>query len=164
MKPNSKIYRTQVIWKPERLHDDDPEDNCPIDCKIFIEWCNLLKNAGYNSKKALLLIVSAAAVFVLLSTMGSAYSVSESAYDVKLQHSWNADEQSLDHMHEIGLLHIKNAIPLPQIVDDNIANVDEPLQDGDVTYFFHIPRTAGASVKDVSLVIFFECVNTDALF
>jgi hypothetical protein len=98
--------------------------------------------------------VSAAALFFLLSSMGSTYAVSESTYAVKEVSSWNENEQSLDQMHEIGLLHIKNAIPLPQIVDDNIANVDEPLQDGDVTYFFHIPRTAGASVKDVSPIVY----------
>lgn len=101
------------------------------------------------------MLVSAAALLMLMVAMNMTYPVSksiDSSYQVKRTTSWDIqNEQSLDNMHEIGLLHIKNAIPLPDIVDDNIADVDEPLHDGDVTYFFHIPRTAGASVKDVSV-------------
>ena len=160
MKQSSRIYRTEVIWKPERKEDEDPEDSCPIDCNIFVEWGNkLITSNGRNAdrRKKLLLFVSAAAFLVLIMTIRIASSVSassgDSVYELKKSLSWNGlaqNEYNPDTMHEIGLLALENAMPLPDIVDHNIADVNEPLQDGDVTYFFHIPRTAGASVKDVS--------------
>ena len=71
------------------------------------------------------------------------------SYEIK--QSWNAEQSSNNEYYDV--LHKPNAIPLPKIVDDNIADVEEPWTEGDVTYFFHIPRTAGASVKDVSAYI-----------
>ena len=159
MKESSRIYRTEVIWKPEPIEDEDPEDSCPIDCNIFVEWGNKLINSiggSLDRRKKFLVFLSTAAFAVLIMVAGITSSVSKSSvnsvYELKSL-SWNGLTQNgynPDTMHEISLLHLENAIPLPDIIDNNIANVDEPLQNGDVTYFFHIPRTAGASVKDVS--------------
>jgi hypothetical protein len=167
MKENSRIYRTEVIWKPERIEDEDPEDSCPIDCKVFMDWCGKLCKSGPSNdrRKKTLIILCAAAFAVLTAALGMANSLSgtpvDLVYESKRSISWNEDlqnEYSLDNMHEISLLHLKDTITLPDVIDDNIADVDEPRQDGDVTYFFHIPRTAGASVKDVSAVVSCYCL------
>ena len=39
---------------------------------------------------------------------------------------------------------------IPQPFDNNIANIYEPMEHGrDMPYFFHIPRAAGSTVKDI---------------
>ena len=94
------------------------------------------------------LFAVACAILIVAVTITNS-SASTTSYEIK--QSWNAEQSSNNEYY--GVLHKPNSIPLPKIVDDDIADVEEPWTEGDVTYFFHIPRTAGASVKDVSAYI-----------
>ena len=41
-------------------------------------------------------------------------------------------------------------VSIPQPFDNNIANIYEPMEhDRDMPFFFHIPRAAGSTVKDI---------------
>ena len=97
------------------------------------------------------MVLTTLALIILSTSVGRARSISEMSVDsvnkLKRTISWNEDTDGSEN----NLLHLKDTIPLPKIIDDNIADVTEPFQRGDVTYFFHIPRTGGASVRDVSL-------------
>jgi hypothetical protein len=109
------------------------------------------------------MLCAAAFIFILAAVLIAYDSVSMvsvgSGFERKRSISWNGglhnefpDTQQSFAMgnEDISSLHPSETIPLPIIIHDNIADVDEPRRDEDVTYFFHIPRTAGASVKDVS--------------
>ena len=146
----------------ERVEDEDPEDSCPINYKVLFAWCwknnddnNIIITSGsgrnQDHRKKILMTLSTLALIILSTSVGRARSISEMSVDsvnkLKRTISWNEDTDGSEN----NLLHLKDTIPLPKIIDDNIADVTEPFQRGDVTYFFHIPRTGGASVRDVSL-------------
>ena len=88
------------------------------------------------------LFAVACAILIVAVTITNS-SASTTSYEIK--QSWNAEQSSNNEYYDV--LHKPNAIPLPKIVDDDIANVEEPWTEGDVT------RTASASVKDVSAYI-----------
>jgi len=145
---SNQIYRTEVIWKPEPAQTSfDPEDTCPIEFVFFFSWPCLNYNNG--RKKMLLRLFAVACAILIVAVTITNSSASTTSYEIK--QSWNAEQSSNNEYYDV--LHKPNAISLPKIVDDDIADVEEPWTEGDVTYFFHIPRTAGASVKDVSAYI-----------
>ncbi len=45
-------------------------------------------------------------------------------------------------------------VMLPRLLEHRLANVDEPLREGDIPYFFHTPRTMGQSIKDILGICF----------
>ncbi|KAL7488823.1 hypothetical protein ACHAW6_014421 [Cyclotella cf. meneghiniana] len=157
----NRIYRTEVIWKPERVTQDfDPEDSCPINLDFVFE-CIQWRH-GDRRRKILFMVSAAAFVMMLAAVMITydSFSVSSvgSEFERKRSITWNGGlhnefsdiEQSFSMGNEdVSAIHPGETIPLPIIIHDNIADVDEPRRDEDVTYFFHIPRTAGASVKDI---------------
>ncbi|KAL3781538.1 hypothetical protein HJC23_000023 [Cyclotella cryptica] len=161
MKEINRIYRTEVIWKPERVAEDyDPEDSCPINLD-FVLGCN---NWRHGDRRRKIFCMLSAVIFILILVAAiiayDSLSVSSvgSAFEMKRSISWNDGLQNeyTDIQHsfafgneDISSMHMTETIPLPIIIQDNIADVDEPRRDDDVTYFFHIPRTAGASVKDI---------------
>ena len=112
-----------------------------------------------DHRKKILMTLSTLALIILSASVGRARSISEMSVDsvhkLKRTISWN-DGVEGTYSSENNLLHLKDTIPLPKVVDDNIADVMEPFQGGDVTYFFHIPRTGGASVRDVSFELKFS--------
>jgi hypothetical protein len=96
----------------------------------------------------LLRLFAVACTILIVAVTITNSSASTTSYEIK--QSWNAEQSSNNEYY--GVLHKPNTIPLPKIVDDDIADVEEPWTEGVLRTFFHIPRTAGA-MKDVSAYI-----------
>jgi len=51
---------------------------------------------------------------------------------------------------DIDPYHNTHKVRLPKAIDQNLANVNDPyVEDAEIPYFFHIPRSAGSTVKDI---------------
>ena len=66
----------------------------------------------------------------------------------------NNDTNSLQlapsESYSMGPMHNTKEVPLPTVLEKNLADVDEPFRYGeDIPYFFHTPRSMGQTAKEI---------------
>ena len=143
-----RVLRTEVIWKRD-YDEDDSDDRCPIDIA-------LLKKSLKKGKR-LLWSVALAFVVILAQHVISKWGDSDGMFSEPASNNYIVGDvttmpQMNDHNRSYAIdalrHHHYGEVAIPKSLD-NLANVDEPLKDGDVPYFFHAPRSMGQSIKDV---------------
>lgn len=144
---HTRLLRTEVIWSNDA--EDDPDESCPVNCDLV----------GTNRKTIL-------SAFLVLMIVAGQRIISSKLHNDSMTNitplGWDDGSSAIQIMGEIsvnsnsvgeqsiewGLQHHKE-VTLPKTLDENLADVDEPLRYEDVPYFFHTPRTMGQTTKQI---------------
>ena len=152
-----RLLRTEVIHIYDDDDEDEDEDGCPCHEKVK----TLLKTRYRDRRQrrkllfagVLLLLTMVSLVMMQKTVFMNGDTVGQVATSVIV-----ADESMLQqHQHYNSTTSSTPAISttisdvsIPEPFDKTIANINEPFEKGrDIPYFFHIPRAAGSTVKDI---------------
>src|SRR6056300_1597274 len=149
------LLRTQVI----PIYDKEDNDSCPC----YSTTAKLLKTHDVQKKRRRRMIA-------LLLMLIISFVMMQSAYDKANSSPLRAQAERKDHLPLSSLYPLSSfynsssassniptttslhevEVSIPQPFDNNIANIYEPMEhDRDMPFFFHIPRAAGSTVKDI---------------
>jgi len=146
------LLRTQVI----PIYDKEDDDSCPC----YSTTAKLLKTHDAQKK------IRRRRMILLLMMLIISFAMMQSAYDKANSSPLRAQAQMKDHLPLSSLYPLSSfynsssassntptttlEVSIPQPFDNNIANIYEPMEHGrDIPFFFHIPRAAGSTVKDI---------------
>jgi hypothetical protein len=147
----NRLLRTQVI---PIYNDNDDADGCPL-CNIY-QYCHKLFTTLLDQtrdrrqwRRGLfavgLLLMTVSIVIVRTIFYASAQSVS-----LSMQSSSQRMKETASAVMSSSTNTLSEAAIIPQPFDNIIANLNESFEKGrDIAYFFHIPRAAGSTVKDI---------------
>ena len=122
------VLRSEVIWTP-----DDPDEQCPIPMSF-----------GIQRRRAVLLSAClAVAIFHQCSRSKLLLPTVPEIKPMGRDDATSAGDRPIDY----ALRHVK--VSLPRTLDKKLADVDSQLENGDMPYFFHPPRSMGQTIKDI---------------
>jgi len=157
-KQQVRLLRTQVI----HIYDEDDDDVCTT----ISNYCRktLLKLRYYDRRQRRTLFF-AFVFFLLLLVIFMVTLLQSASPNVDARESAavtvpDDKESALQQQYNSTLTSSASAaaavastisdVKIPEPFDTNIANISEPFEKGrDIPYFFHIPRSAGSTVKDI---------------
>ena len=135
-----RLLRTQVI----HIYDKEEEEEEDDVCINISHYCHkiLLKIRYYNRRKRRALFF---ALLLLLLMVSLSMQSAPPNGELVAQEQYNSTVVSSD----ITVSTISD-VKIPEPFGTTIANINEPFEKGrDMPYFFHIPRAAGSTVKDI---------------
>jgi hypothetical protein len=155
-------FRTQVI----HIYDDeDDDDGWPNISDYYHEFKTLLKTRCRDQRKrrkwfagVLLLLMVLLVMVQTVLTNGdvgqSAPPVMATVHEESILHNTQSQIMKLQQQHYNSTTslatHTLSDVSIPEPFDTTIADISEPFEKGrDMPYFFHIPRAAGSTVKDI---------------
>jgi hypothetical protein len=143
------LLRTQVI----PIYDKEDDDSCPC----YSTTAKLLKTHDVQKKRRRRMIALLLMLIISFVMMQSAFDKANSSQTEMKEHlplsslyplsSFYNSSSASSNIPTTTSLH---EVSIPQPFDNNIANIYEPMEHGrEMPYFFHIPRAAGSTIKDI---------------
>ena len=139
-KQQARLFRTRAIYIYE---DEDKGDVC---FKI-IHWCQKLsREMRHDRRKRRTLFFSGMPLLLLMIILLATTQTALMNNDLGFQSApMVVEDESYQSQYNL-----TTDVKLPKSFDRTIANLNEPFEKGrDVPLFFHIPRSAGSTLKDM---------------
>jgi hypothetical protein len=141
------LLRTQVI----PIYDKEDDDSCPC----YSTTAKLLKTHDVQKKRRRRMIALLLMLIISFVMMQSAFDKANSSQTEMKDHLPLSSLYPLSSFYNSSSASSNTPtttleVSIPQPFDNNIANIYEPMEHGrEMPYFFHIPRAAGSTIKDI---------------